>query len=117
MAESNVRNTEGSGYQGERNDLGQMHGKGKMTYGNGFSYVGEFKNDKYHGQGTLGWADGGVYEGQWIDSKSAFCGREGGSRVLRVAHMRQDGFAAAEIGRVGLHVASFGVYAGECVGG
>ena len=52
--------------------------KGTVTYrGQDGNVVEKFEGDwsdgKMHGYGRYVYADSGVYEGQWIDSKSAFC--------------------------------------------
>lgn len=39
-------------YEGERNDEGERHGKGKAVYFAGDIYQGQFKNGKRHGFGT-----------------------------------------------------------------
>ena len=38
-------------YDGERNDKGQRHGRGRYLFSNGDSYDGEWKRDKMHGFG------------------------------------------------------------------
>ena len=43
-------------------------GQGKYNYSNGESYVGDWKNGKYHGQGIRFWERDGhelKYEGEW----------------------------------------------------
>jgi len=40
-------------YEGERNEKGEYHGQGTLTYPNGVKYVGEFKDGKEHGQETF----------------------------------------------------------------
>ena len=47
-------------YNGERNSKGQRHGQGTMTYPNGDTHTGEWKDDKDNGQGTYTYADGTV---------------------------------------------------------
>ncbi len=39
-------------YTGERNSDGLPHGRGTMTYPDGYKYTGEFKDGRRHGQGT-----------------------------------------------------------------
>ena len=42
-----------------------MHGKGTITYGNGYAkYDGSFKRGKFQGQGTY-YHDGGLYIGSF----------------------------------------------------
>lgn len=81
-------------YEGERNDHGERHGKGKARLPNGDSYEGEYQNgyrhgfgkyvfrkvkdkarnacyvgcyekNKKNGQGTFFYPDGAKYEGLW----------------------------------------------------
>ncbi|KAH3767222.1 2-isopropylmalate synthase [Pelomyxa schiedti] len=65
-----ARNT-GDGF-----DHGKKSGNGRMLFGDshagGGSYVGEWKDDKFHGRGVRLWANGDRYEGQWV------CGKENG---------------------------------------
>jgi len=44
-----------------------VNGDGKMTWEDGTSYIGCFKNGKMHGKGTMTYADGIKYVGQWKD--------------------------------------------------
>ncbi|KAH3758719.1 Morn repeat protein [Pelomyxa schiedti] len=59
-------------------DHGKRSGTGRMLFGDknhgggGGSYVGEWKDDKFHGRGVRLWANGDRYEGQWV------CGKEDG---------------------------------------
>jgi hypothetical protein len=39
---------------------------GSLTYYDGDSYVGEYKDGKYHGQGTFTWLEGPPHFGEWI---------------------------------------------------
>ena len=40
-------------YVGERNEAGQPHGRGVMTWGDDMKYEGEFLNGLKHGQGDV----------------------------------------------------------------
>ena len=40
-------------YEGGRNQEGEYHGKGVITYPNGEKYVGEFYDNSYDGKGVL----------------------------------------------------------------
>ena len=54
-------------YTGERNSDGKPHGHGTMTFADGTTYTGEFKDDKFNGQGTYTFADGTTYVGNFED--------------------------------------------------
>lgn len=41
----------GGVYDGELNDKGERHGKGRMVFSNGCEYLGDWKNDKMDGNG------------------------------------------------------------------
>jgi hypothetical protein len=41
-----------------------VDGLGRMTYADGSSYLGEWKNSKRHGQGILTRANGGIVTGE-----------------------------------------------------
>ena len=58
-------------YTGERNSKGQRHGQGTLTYADGKTYTGEFKDGERNGQGTERSADGGKYAGEWKDGEPA----------------------------------------------
>jgi hypothetical protein len=49
---------------GERNNC-----TGSVTYTNGATYVGDWRDDKRSGQGTYTFADGRTYVGDWKDGK------------------------------------------------
>eukprot|EP01087_Luapelamoeba_hula_P012038 TRINITY_DN3346_c0_g1_i3.p1 TRINITY_DN3346_c0_g1~~TRINITY_DN3346_c0_g1_i3.p1 ORF type:complete len:360 (+),score=61.77 TRINITY_DN3346_c0_g1_i3:261-1340(+) len=62
-------------FEGETNEQGKKHGHGKLTWDDGESFEGTFKNDeKVHG--TFRWATGDVYEGDWakdvMDGKGTY---------------------------------------------
>ena len=48
---------------------GQLHGKGKFSFGDGSYYEGHYQDDARHGTGVMTEANGSVYEGEWQDSK------------------------------------------------
>jgi len=50
-------------YEGERNEAFEKHGQGKLTYANGDTYVGEWKNNKKDGKGTYLYKNGDCYTG------------------------------------------------------
>ena len=57
-------------YKGERSKLGKLHGKGIITYPNGETWEGKFKDgDPYTGKGVYFFPDSSKYEGEWIDGK------------------------------------------------
>ena len=59
---------DGSTYVGEwRND--KFHGPGAVTLSNGYKYVGEFRDGKLHGQGTYTFPSGTEYVGEFKDGK------------------------------------------------
>ena len=43
--------------------------QGVLTYANGESYEGEWKDDRAHGRGTLTYLSGDRYTGNWIQAK------------------------------------------------
>jgi len=58
---------DGGTYVGDFRD-GELHGQGTLTYADGDKYVGELRDSKFHGQGTYTIADGGTYVGEWGDN-------------------------------------------------
>lgn len=52
-------------YEGERNEVGTMNGKGTFTFPNGTKYVGELVDGQFHGKGTLFYPNRGRYEAEW----------------------------------------------------
>jgi hypothetical protein len=44
-------------YEGEQHE-GKKHGKGKITYSDGYTYEGDWKNDEQHGDGIATYPDG-----------------------------------------------------------
>ena len=51
----------GQHYVGQTNEKHRRHGRGVLSYANGDSYDGEFKNNLRHGTGTHKYASGHVY--------------------------------------------------------
>jgi hypothetical protein len=62
--------TQASGwtYDGEWKE-DKKHGRGVHTWPDGNKYDGEFKDGKLHGRGVWTWADGDKYDGEFKDSK------------------------------------------------
>ncbi len=54
-------------YTGERNSDGRPHGQGTLTYADGDTCTGAFKDDKANGQGTMTYAGGTTYIGNFED--------------------------------------------------
>jgi hypothetical protein len=46
---------------------GQPDGHGSVTFPDGATYVGEFRNNQFNGQGTLTSPDGSTQHGEWRD--------------------------------------------------
>ena len=65
VEELDIRRVE-AGYEGERNDKGEMHGKGVYRYADGAVYEGDFKDGLSHGRGIERRADGSIrHNGEW----------------------------------------------------
>ena len=47
---------------------GELHGRGRVIYGTGNYYIGEWQRGSYNGEGTY-YQDGDKYTGQWHDYK------------------------------------------------
>mmetsp|Transcript_29393 Transcript_29393/g.49611 ORF Transcript_29393/g.49611 Transcript_29393/m.49611 type:complete len:353 (-) Transcript_29393:732-1790(-) len=62
------------GYSGDTNYLGQKDGRGKMVYGNGEIYEGQWRANKKHAHGKYTSLDGSVYEGEWLNGKKTWNG-------------------------------------------
>ena len=62
---------ETSVYEGQVVGLTNLirHGLGKMTWVNGNTYVGEYRDGVRNGQGTYTWANGNTYVGEHRDGK------------------------------------------------
>ena len=54
----------GNRYEGEINENQRPHGQGKMTYSNGDTYAGEWKDGLKHGHGVYTFTDGETFEGE-----------------------------------------------------
>ena len=66
MREGTLTYPDGSSYKGEfRDDL--PHGQGKSCFPDGSWYEGSFLSGAQCGRGTMHWPDGGVYEGEFWD--------------------------------------------------
>ena len=48
---------------------GKPHGKGVMTYADGSTYKGEYKNGKPHGHGVFKWTEGEIFKVEFQDGK------------------------------------------------
>ena len=56
-------------YTGETNSKGEPHGQGTMTFADGSTYTGAWKDDKFNGQGTYTFPDGTERTGEWKDGE------------------------------------------------
>jgi len=54
-------------YTGEKNGRDQPHGQGTMTYPDGRTYTGAWRDGQENGRGTMTWRDGDTYTGEWED--------------------------------------------------
>lgn len=59
----------GSKYCGERDEDGNISGKGVCQYKNGDIYLGFWSQNTREGKGKYTFANGDVYEGDWLDNK------------------------------------------------
>lgn len=59
----------GAAYSGELNINQQADGKGKLTYNDGASYTGYFKNGRRNGEGNMTYNDGVRYVGTFVNNK------------------------------------------------
>lgn len=55
-------------YEGERNEVGERHGKGKNTFPNGDLFEGTYANGKRNGYGIYKWKSGARYVGEYKDN-------------------------------------------------
>lgn len=46
-----------------------MHGFGQLTWSEGESYLGHFRDNKFEGEGKYQWRDGRIYVGCWRQGK------------------------------------------------
>lgn len=58
---------DGENYKGQWED--GISGKGTLTFKNGDSYEGDFKNGKMNGNGTYCWKDQAYYTGSWKENQ------------------------------------------------
>ena len=56
-------------YKGEYNVMGKRHGDGELTWINGDTYIGRFKDGYIEGRGTINFHDKTEYSGQWKKNK------------------------------------------------
>ncbi len=57
-------------YIGQQNSKGKRHGQGTLTYADGATYTGEFKDGGVNGQGTQTFPNGlGAITGEFKDGK------------------------------------------------
>jgi len=63
-----VTYTDGATYVGDWKD-GKRSGQGTYTFADGRTYVGDWKDGNQTGQATFTWADGRTYVGDWKDGK------------------------------------------------
>jgi len=52
-------------YDGDHNEKGLRNGVGRMSYGGGDEYSGQWRDGKRHGKGTFYQVDGSKYEGEF----------------------------------------------------
>ena len=62
-------------YEGQRDGQGRKHGWGVETCLDGYSYRGDWKNDKSHGKGLMYFPSGDVFEGDWRNNARTGHGR------------------------------------------
>lgn len=54
-------------YEGETNDEGKRHGKGKCVWQDKSEYDGNWDEDVREGLGVFKYENGDIYRGQWHD--------------------------------------------------
>uniref|UniRef100_H3GN51 VPS9 domain-containing protein n=1 Tax=Phytophthora ramorum TaxID=164328 RepID=H3GN51_PHYRM len=65
-----VRSYEGDTLQVVECDVPVYHGKGRLEFKTGFTYVGDFVHGRMHGPGRIEWHDSGVvYEGEFTHNE------------------------------------------------
>jgi hypothetical protein len=54
-------------YEGEKNEAGEFHGQGKMSFASGDVYEGSWSQGEMHGEGTMKFSNSndGSYVGEW----------------------------------------------------
>jgi len=58
-----------SGYEGDTDEQGNPHGRGKLTWPSEKVYEGEFRNGKPHGTGRCNYPFWDIYDGEWQAGK------------------------------------------------
>jgi hypothetical protein len=56
-------------YQGDKNQAGQPHGKGKYNWPTGDSYEGDWNNGQITGKGIYRFHNGSAYDGDFVQAK------------------------------------------------
>jgi hypothetical protein len=69
MQEGPVTYSDGSMYEGESNEHGMRHGKGRLTFANGDVYQGDFADDQMHGQGRYMYSNRSIYDGSFVEGQ------------------------------------------------
>ncbi len=72
-------------FKGRRAEGYVPHGRGKITWEDGCSYSGQWKDGKMHGRGLMSWEDGSSYAGQWEEGRRSGFGTytwKSGSRYM-----------------------------------
>ena len=69
-ADSNYESI-GRFYEGEKDAHGAPHGKGRIYFHVGTSYVGNFEHGAFFGEGTLHLGDGDYLKGNWVNQISS----------------------------------------------
>ena len=59
-------------YEGSWSKEGKKHGYGKLTFADGSTYEGRFKDGFFHGSGVLKLSDGAMFEGEALHNFMTF---------------------------------------------
>ena len=98
-------------YEGERNQKGEPHGQGTLTYDDGTKYVGEFKDGILNGQGTLTVPEVGKYVGEFKDGffngQGTYTWTKGKKYVGEFKDGRHNGQGTLIIPDVGKYIGEF----------